>query len=435
MKKNYTLLLLLFLSTFISAQNNDFLNGGGDFLWSNTANWSLGVVPNTTNTSIVRIPLIVESLVDVDVTVKKIQTTFSTPGDASIAGNNVLSIDAGENALYGIENVSSTNIALIFKGKVTINNSTTVSISNTLMRNQNGSSNSIVFAEGSVLRLNTPLETRGGSSNAFAFNGSLEGNTPLRVNTNTVSTFGSSSNNPNFEGDIVWVGGASVIVNTADNNTFLPAARKIQINAINGSIVINGANVFKGNISVNGSNNFTFDVNKNQNSMGFINFSGGTANGTLNLVVDNGVTELAFANTSASEWNAGTLNITGYKPGVIRFGTDATGLTATQLSQITVDGNGGAVALDSNGYLVNASSLSVDEFLSNADKQITYPTITSNNLYFKSAQNGFKIYDINGRVLIQNKSENQKEVNVITLPTGMYFIRFDSNRTEKFIKR
>lgn len=436
MKKNYITIILFFCTAIVFAQNNDFTNGGGDFLWSNTANWSLGVVPNTTNTGIVRLPLIVESLVDTDVTIKKIQTTFSTSGDAPVAGNSILTIDVNANAVYGIENVSNNDVNLIFKGNISINNSTTVSISNTLMRNANGSGNSIVFSDGSVLTLNTPLETRTGSSNNFSFNGSLAGTAPLRVNANTISTFGATSNNTGYEGDLVWVGqNASVVANTADNGVFLPTGRKIQINAINGSIEVNGANVFQGNISINGSNTFTFTVNKNQNSMGTITFSGGSADGTLNLAIDNSVTELLFADTSAIEWNSGTLNITGYKPGVLRFGTDANGLTSAQLSQITVDGSGGTVALDSNGYLVNASSLSVDDFLRDSENQIVYPTITSNYLYFKSAQNNFKVFDLNGRVLLSNKSNNQTEVNVNALPTGMYFIRFENNKTERFIKK
>lgn len=437
MKKNYLAIILLFCTALVWSQNNDFTNGGGDFLWSNSANWSLGEVPNTTNTGIVRLPLIVESLVDTDVSIKKIQTTFSTSGDAPVAGNSILTIDAGANAVFGIENVSNNDVSLIFKGNVSINNSTSVSISNTLMRNQNGTGgNAIEFADGSVLTLNTPLETRTGSSNTFNFNGSIEGTSALRVNANTISTFGGTSNNSSFGGDFVWVGqNASVIVNTSDNNVFLPTDRKIQINAINGSIEVNGVNVFQGNISINGSNTFTFDVNKNQTSMGFISFSGGSADGTLNLVVDSAVTELAFADTSAVEWNSGTLNITGYVPGVLRFGTDANGLTATQLSQITVDGSGGAVALNSSGYLVNASSLSVDDFSSDNGKPIAYPTITSNKIQFSKTQNNVKIYALNGKLLTYNKAANQSEISVAFLASGLYFIVFDDKKVEKFIKK
>ena len=436
MKKNYIAIILFFCVAIVSAQNNDFTNGGGDLLWSNTANWSLGVVPNTTNTGIVRLPLIVESLVDTDATIKKIQTTFSTSGDAPVAGNSILTIDANANAVYGIENVSNNNVSLIFKGNISINNSTTVSISNTLMRNVNGTGNTIDFADGSILTLHTPLEARSGANNNFNFNGSIAGTAPLRVNANTISTFGATSNNTGYEGDLVWVGqNASVIVNSSDNNVFIPASRKIQINAINGSIEINGTNVFQGNISINGSNTFTFNANKNQNSMGTITFSGGSADGTLNLNIDNSVTEIAFADTSAVEWNSGTVNITGYSPGVLRFGTDANGLTSTQLSQITVDGSGGAVGLDANGYLVNASSLSVEDFIAEDDKPIAYPTITSDRIQFSKMQNNVKIYALNGKLLKSKTADNQSEISVASLTSGLYFIVFDDKKVEKFIKK
>ncbi|MHB0754806.1 T9SS type A sorting domain-containing protein [Polaribacter sp. M15] len=435
MRKNYITLLALLFTAIGFAQNNDFTNGRGDLLWSKNGNWSLDTVPNTKNTAIVRLPLILESKVDSNFVIKKIQTTFSTPGDATVGGTSVLTIDAGANAVQGIENVSNQNINLIFNGNLTINNSTTAGIANTLMRNQNGSGNSITFSENSLLTLTTPLEAKTGSSNNFNFNGSIAGTAPLRVNANTISTFGSTSNNPNFEGDLVWVGAnASVIVNSADDNTFLPVDRKIQINAINGSIEVNGMNVYKGNISINGDRSFMFDVNKNQNSIGTITFAGGTANGTLNLDIDTSITELAFANSSEVEWNSGTLNITGYKEGVLRFGTDNTGLTTAQLAQIVVDGVSDAVALNSDGYLVNKTSLSVNDF--NEDIQaVAYPTLTSNKIFFSKPQNNVKIVDLNGKTLKHTKTNNQEEISVEFLSSGLYLIVFDNKKIEKFIKK
>ena len=64
MKKNYVTFLALLFTAIGFAQNNDFNNAGGDFLWSNTANWSQGAVPNTTNTGQVRLNALVESFVD-----------------------------------------------------------------------------------------------------------------------------------------------------------------------------------------------------------------------------------------------------------------------------------------------------------------------------------------------------------------------------------
>ena len=437
MKNYYLTILLTLLCAFSFAQNNDFTNGGGDFLWSNAANWSLGVVPNTTNTGIVRVTLPVESLVDVDVTIKKIQNSFGTAVDTPVAGNSILTIDPGANAVYGIENVSDSDVNLIFKGKVTINNTAGVSISNTLMRNTNGNSNDvngIVFDSGSVLTLNTPLEARAGTGGAvFNFNGNLAGTAPVRVSANATCVFGSTSDNSGFDGDFVFVGaGGAFVVDTADNTTFLPSGHKFQVNANNVSAEINGANVIQGNFVVGGSNTLSIDFNKDQGNMGFVSFP---ADGTLNLNIDNSVANLSFANCSEEAWNAGTLNISGFTEGVVRFGTDNTGLTAGQLSQITADNGGEPVALDSNGYLVNASSLSTNDFDKDTLGRISYPTLTDNKIFFKKPQENLKIFDLNGRMVIEKQSDNQTEIEVKTLNKGLYFIVFANNKVEKFIKQ
>ncbi|MGB5982110.1 MAG: T9SS type A sorting domain-containing protein [Nonlabens sp.] len=435
MKYYYNYLIILFFSTLAVAQNNDFNNQGGDLLWSNPANWSLNTVPNTSNTGQVRLPLLVESLVDTDITISKIQSIFSTQGDVAVAGASTLTIDVGANAVQGIENVSNQSISLMFKGNLTINNSTSAGISNTLMRNQNGSGNSIQFADNSVLNLLTPLEARSGSSGNFSFNGSLAGTAPLRVNANTICTFGSTSNNSGYGGDLVWVGAnASVVVNTADNNIFLPTDQKIQINAVNGSIDVNGINVFDGNISINGDRSFDFNLNENQDNLGTITFAGGSADGTLNFNLGSGVTNATFGDSSAEPWNNGTLNIINYAEGVLRFGTDNSALTAAQLSQITTDSGGGPVGLDSNGFLVDRSSLSIgDEFEIN--KTSVYPTFTTDKLFFSKAQNSVKIFDLNGRLMKESKELNQQDIDVSFLPAGLYMIILDGGKTEKFYKK
>ena len=352
MKKIYTLLIVFLCVFSIDAQNNDFNNGGGDLLWSNTANWSLGVVPNTTNTGQVRLLLDSESLVNTPITIKKIQNTFGTTVNTPLAGASVLTIDPGANNAYGFENVSNSDVNMIFNGLVTVNN-TGSGTTQTLMRNQNGNTNdtnSIVFGDGSTLTLTTNLELRSGSgSNDFNFNGTLAGSAALRISANTTATFGSTSNNTGFTGSIVYIGNPGlVVVNTTDNNVFMPSGQKIQVNATGGEVELNGANVYQGNITVGGTNSFTMDLNKNQNSIGTVILS---ASGTLNLDVDATVTELAFADNSASSWGTGTINITGFKDGVIRFGTSNSGLTSAQLSQITVDDGSNGLVLDSNGYL------------------------------------------------------------------------------------
>lgn len=63
---------------------------------------------------------------------------------------------------------------------------------------------------------------------------------------------------------------------------------------------------------------------------------------------------IAFANSSAVDWSGNTLQITGaFVSGAsLRFGTNASGLTTTQLGLITINGSTGPFSLDASGYLV-----------------------------------------------------------------------------------
>ena len=435
MNKNYFFLVLLLCNTILFAQNNDFNNNGEDLLWSNPANWSLTAIPTSANT--VRLPLLLESLVNQDFTVLKIQTTSATGASSNadikkavVAGTNSLTVDAGTANGIGIQNNSSNDVDFSFKGKVIINNS---SAGFTKMNNANGANNSITFEENSELTLQTGLDLANGSGgDNFNFNGTLTGSANLRLTGTTVNTFGSTSSNPNYTGQIVFIGSSQLIVNTADNNKFYNG-EKIQVNANNASVVLNGENVFEAGVNIGGTNTFSFLANKNQNSMKTVTFTGA---GTLNMTIDNSVTNLSFENSSEATWETGSsLNITNYQEGVLRFGTDNTGLTMAQLTQITVDGGGGPVALNSDGYLINESSLSIDTPNLDVVKPIVYPTLATNIIFFSTPQQNVKIFDLNGKMILENQSIYQTEMAINSLTNGVYLIVFDNKKIEKFIKQ
>ena len=428
MKKLYFSLIIA-LSTSLTFSQNTFNNGGGNLLWSNSANWTLNRVPNSTD--VTRVETVSGSIVDANFTIFRMQNTFAASINTSIGGGGTgtITIDPGAGGA-AISNVSNNNVELSFTGKVEINNPPA---DNSLMNMANGAGNSIVFEDGSTLTLTTNLQVNSGSNSTFNFNGSLAGSGALRLSGSTTSIFGSTSNNSGFAGDFVYIGSAAVIVNSADNNVFLPSGRKLQINANNGSVQINGTNVFDGNITVGGSNTFTVDMNKNQDNVGTIVFS---ASGTLNLDVDAGVTALAFADNSASTWNSGTLNITGFKPKTIRFGTDANGLTAQQLSQITANGNSG-LTLDAFGYLTDPS-LSSNKFESFKFK--VYPNPVSDVVKIDTVEPlaSIEIMDVLGKT-VEVFQKNLKSIDISRLPRGMYLLRLetqdDKTALKKIIKR
>lgn len=437
MKKNYSFLLLILCTSITVAQTfNDFNNGAADGgLWSSAANWTLGT-PISTHT--VRTTNSAVSFVDANFTVARLQNANTSTTDRFVNSKDggILTIDPNTATLasaIAITNVSASAVKLGLRGKITINNSAGATAFSRIT-NANNVDNSTEFESTSILILTTPLEIfkAGGAtaSNNYFFNGKIEGAANFRLAANTIAIFGNSVSNAGYTGEMVLQATSSLIVNTADDVIFYDGL-KIQVNGNNASTTLNGANVFKSGITVGGTNTFTFNINKNQSAMTNIIFQGA---GTLNLVVDNAVTNLTFANNSANPWLTGTINITGFKNGVIRFGNDNTGLTAEQLSQISATGIN-AFALDSEGYLIDAATASLNDFEENTINPIAYPTLASNKIYFKKLQNNVKIFDINGKVLVHKTTVDQSEIDIETLSSGMYFILFDNKKVERFLKK
>ena len=87
-----------------------------------------------------------------------------------------------------------------------------------------------------------------------------------------------------------------------------------------------------------------------------LTLSASTAGSTIDY--EAGPAEIDFANSSGVAWAAGTdLNLANWNPGTteLRFGTDATGLTPSQLAEVEFNGSGlGTAQLDSNGFVVSA---------------------------------------------------------------------------------
>jgi fibronectin-binding autotransporter adhesin len=80
-----------------------------------------------------------------------------------------------------------------------------------------------------------------------------------------------------------------------------------------------------------------------------------TGSATIQLVSG---AALAFGDSSTVAWTGGTLALTGnFVSGAsLRFGTDRSGLTPSQLALISIDGNAAPLALDNLGYLISGYS-------------------------------------------------------------------------------
>ena len=429
MNKNYLLILALALTSGLFGQT---FNNTSDHLWSNTGNWNSGSVPNA-NTAVVVLNT-GDPDVDADYTVKNLTDGFGAHG-VTVSGAGTLTIDGNASGLVsGIINATGNSGGdLTFSGNVTIANSSGGAAK---IQNNNSASNNIYFTTTSVLNLTTKLQTSLGAGGTINFDGTLtggSGSVSMIVGSSNV-VFGTTSDNSAFGGSIVMYAASKIIVNTADDGTFLPSGQKVQVNGLGATIELNGANVYKGNVSISAANTLTLEVNKNQNNLNGIVLS----SGTLTLDIDAGVTSVEFVNNSAYAWNTGTVSIVGFTPGVIRFGNDNTGLTAGQLAAISGDGvaSGQELGLDSNGYLVLASTLSLEEYNHEIYTRLSYPSTTEGVLNFKVPVEAYVIYNMIGeKVQVEKGGEERQSIDVSNLKQGIYILSIEGKRVERFIKK
>jgi hypothetical protein len=418
MKKNYVMLAILFSSAIFGQTVFNNAAGAGDGKWSTPTNWVGGALPTVFAS--------INANVDLDIPVTL--TTSIQGATATLSGVGKLTLTGATSA-----GIIGTGTNFIYNGAAEINTGSPLAVKYLQVNNNTLLNRQLTFGPQSVLTLTTPAIVSAPALSKVVFQGKIDGSASLQF-TGT-SEFGLTSDNSEFNGEMVFTANqAAVTANTTGIGAFLKVNRKVQVNANNCSLTFNGANSCKGYINNGGGNNFTLNINANQESFGII----GNGNGIFTINVAPEVTKLFFANTASFVWGTGTVAITGYQSGVIRFGTSNTALTAQKLSQITADGAaaGQALALDANGYLVLASSLSTDSFAKENQKRISYPTVVDDQVYFSKPQNNVQIFNLTGnKVFTISKSNGINSIATSQLSKGMYFIVFDGAKVEKFIKK
>lgn len=336
--------MLLATMVAASAQANEayWLPASGDF--STPANWSTGIVPTPVDAPVFDAGADQSINVDGNYTIERIYKDWNSGGFLNVIGGpGTLTVqgNAAENYL-GIANRSGANDGggLQFAGNVVISRPWGNGF--TEIRNDNGINNYIEFTSSSQLTLQTPLmalDFTGGAA-AIRLNGNLLGSSELHIQSPTVS-FNTGHNSSAFVGNILFNDfGSKLAVN---GGTVLSSASSFIGNWGSGELELNSANAVNDANLVTWGANMLLDVNSSQNNMGGITLGGGT---TLTIDVDAAATSLFFDDSSANNWG-GAVTINGFQEGVIKFGSDASGLTAGQLAAI----NGGIYNLTSGGYL------------------------------------------------------------------------------------
>ena len=321
--------------------------GTGDQLWNNNANWTAtsgGVFANSVDEWV---QLNANPIVNGNYTISRIQSNFGAGADQTVSGSGILTINAQEGNDNGILNNSNNGINMRFTGNVTINHGNN-GISNFAFANSNN--NAITFETGSSLELTTRIETATGTAGrALNFNGAITGGSAnvggIRIGANSHNiNFGATADNTGYAGDIVFFANGQVVSETTVAGGFVRAGSKIQVNGDNATLALNGAGGLEGNVVISADRVFNLEVNADQSNVGFVNLSNGSE---LNIILGGSVSELAFASSASIGWGTGQISITGFRENTIRFGSNDTGLTSSQLDQI----DGGIYFLTDQGFL------------------------------------------------------------------------------------
>ena len=330
------------------AQAIDWTGSGDGSSWSDANNWGGNVPDDNTETARFLGNADVDINVDQNFTVQSYTDGFAGTGfTTTIGGPGTLTFDRNLDSVVTIANSTGNDGSILrFTGNVAINNTAG---GTTYAQNGNSAGNTILFDAGSTLTLTTGLNATGSGSHQF--NGTVAGSGTLGIAANNVS-FGAGHDSSTWTGDVSMNGtGRFLAINGGTvGNSGVDLRGNFGTNEIelNGANVINGANVTTG-VSAT-TPNLTLDINANQVNMGTITLGAGSSL-TLDLL-GSGVTSLFFADSSSRNWNDATVSILGFQEGVIKFGSDASGLLPAQLAAIDDGlGNFGIYSLTSSGYL------------------------------------------------------------------------------------
>ncbi len=339
-------------SAFGQPFDRTFDNAAGTSNWSDPGNWVGGLIADD-NEDIANM-MGTPAVVDQNYTIHRLVVPPAQSAAVSISGSSALTIDTDDSSpadQMGLRHESSTGgILLNLTADIVIDNSGWIAGTGATVIQAENPSNSIEF--NNTLTISNFTKIRAISGANIQFNGQIAGTANLTFATNSSNVnFGPTADNNGFTGFFAIYSG-QVISQTTVPGGFVPSTSEIRVGSFPGTIIINGANTMAGAIrALPLTNDYTFEFNANQTNMGHVRIDGG------NIVIDYdpSVTNLSFSNSSGQTWN-GTLTINNFQDFLIRFGTDNTGLTATQLTQINI-GGGGPVLIDNQGFLYQGCTL------------------------------------------------------------------------------
>ena len=383
MKKLYILLAFLTISSLGFGQRY-FNNNTGNNLWMDAGNWSQGNIGNGIGHKVVikaGNPIIDGE--NIKVAQIKIGTAGTLADTTVITATNGGTLElTGEGVTAVVVNANTEAQGgkdIMFDLPVTLKSFQAFESVQILAANNAASGYAkVIFGSNGSLTLanNTDLKVVNVTGNKrVVFDNKLTGTNKLIIGATNQIVFGSSFDGSDHSGIIEVLGNnAKLTANVADDGTFVASGNKIYTEAASTGVevTLNGANIYKGDIETR-DGALKYKVNKNQSGIGTVTLGAGN----LDLVINDAVTSVAFADNSASTWGS-NLVVTGFKDNVISFGTSGSGLTASQIAQVTID-NSGTLRIDDSGKLTTEVEVvnTLDIFFSE------YAEGSSNNKYLE----------------------------------------------------
>jgi hypothetical protein len=350
-------------------------------------------------------------------------STISAANNITMANGATVVITSGVlGAIPSFATGSKFNVTYNGNGKTQIVGPTTASSTNVTLTSANTAIVAGMTVTGTSLATATTVASISGTALVLSAAATTTASPTLTFGTAVPQTTGIELPTVANDalGDLTFDNTAGVVLSSAVKaNTIITAKSN--------TITLNTANYLDANVQMNAGSELTINVNANQANLKQIVFSGatGTTNATtaklkLNMAVD---TQVTFSDSSLQDWGTGTMEITGFVGGRIRFGNSNSALTSTQLGLIRdIDVPSRLFGLDALGYLVDSSTLGTNdvEFANNSISLYPNPANDVLNISSSNSITKIEVFDMQGRNVASNN--NASNVNVAALGKGAYIV-------------
>jgi hypothetical protein len=256
-------------------------------------------------------------------------STISAANTITMANESEVVMTSGVlGAIPSFASGSKFNVTYNGNGKTQLVGATTASSTNVTLTSANAAIVAGMTVTGTAIPAGTTVASISGTALVLSAAATATSATPtLSFGTAIPQTTGvdlpTVANNA--LADLTFDNPAGVVLSSAVKAKYI-------ITAKSNTITLNTADFLDANVQMNGASELTLNVNANQANLKQIVFTAATtAKLKLNMTAD---TQVTFENSSAQNWGTGTIEITGFQEGKIKFGTSNTALTATQLGLI-----------------------------------------------------------------------------------------------------